>query len=301
MITTGTVAPLTIEGIRKLVGDSFARYPLQFKEMLNMNTAKKGTETDREVVGIGGLFPKSQNGPIVLSDPRVGRARDYVQSVFAGGIQVSWESTMDELYGFIRRHLSTLGAAANETLNIEGASLFNRSDVDDANEITGFDGLALLHDTHTNLDGSDTLTYKDNRLQQDLSDSSLQTALIEFQKVQDASDVRMNVGPAQKLIYHPDNLFLIQEMLKSEGKPFTGDNTTNVLRGIVTPHMLNYATDPDRWLLLAAQHDLNFFMRVAPVVDSYEDKTTKSMVHTVATRFTLGFGDFRGVVGSPGA
>jgi hypothetical protein len=265
-----------------------------------MNTARKGTETDREVVGIGGLSPKTQNGPIVLSDPRVGRSRDYVQAVFAGGIQVSWEANMDELYGFIRRHLNSLGQAANETLNVEGASLFNRSDVDDANEILGFDGLALLHDTHTNLDGSDTLTYKDNRLQQDLSDSSLQTGLIQFQKIQDASDNRMNVGPAQKLVYAPDNMFLIQEMLRSEGKPFSGDRGINVLRGIIQPVMLNYATDQDRWLLLAMNHDLNFFIRVAPVVDSYEDKTTKSMVHTVATRFTLGFGDFRGVVGSPG-
>ena len=300
MITLGTVSPLTIEGIRALVGDTFQRYPLQFKEYLNVNNARKGTETDREVAGIGTLSPKAENASISLSDPRVGRLRNYVAATFAGGIATSWESEMDELYGFIRRHMGTLGQAANETLNIEGAAIFNRADALDSGTITGFDTVALLHATHTNLDGSDTLSYKSNKLALDLSESAMQTALIQFQKVQDASDNRIWVGQPSKLLYHPDNMFLVQEILRSEGKPFTADNTVNVLRGIVTPVMLNYAIDSDRWMILAQNHDLNFLMRTAPVVDSYDDKSTKSMVNTIALRFTLGFGDWRGVVGSIG-
>lgn len=298
-INTGTVSALTVEGIRKLVGDNFKRFPLQFSQYLNINKARKGTETDREVTGIGTLSLKAENAPITLTDPRVGRSKDYVLSVFAGGIRVSWEADMDELYGFIRRHMASLGVAANETLNIEGAGLFNRSDVDDANEFTGFDTLALLHDTHTNLDTTDTLDYKDNRVQLDLSESALQTVLTTFAQIKDASGNRIMVQ-GSKLLYHPDNMFLIQEILRSEGKPFTADNTVNVLRGIVTPTMLNYATDSDRWIILSGNHDLNFFMRVAPVIDSYDDKSTKSMVNTVATRFTLGFGDWRSAIGSPG-
>lgn len=300
MITLGTVSPLTIEGIRALVGDTFQRFPLQFKEYLNVNNARKGTETDREVAGIGTLSPKNENAAIALSDPRVGRLRNYVAATFAGGIATSWESEMDELYGFIRRHMGTLGMAANETLNIEGAAIFNRALAGDAGTITGFDTLALLHATHTNLDSSDSLTYKSNLLSLDLSESAMQTALIQFQKMQDASDNRVWVGQPQKLLYHPDNMFLVQEILRSEGKPFTADNTVNVLRGIVQPVMLNYATDSDRWMILAQNHDLNFLMRTAPVVDSYDDKSTKSMVNTIALRFTLGFGDWRGVVGSGG-
>ncbi len=298
-INTGAVSALTLEGIRQLVGDNFKRFPLQFASYLNVNQARKGTETDREVVGVGSLLPKVENAAITLTDPRVGRSRDYVMSVFAGGIRVSWEADMDELYGFIRRHMASMGVAANETLNIEGAGMFNRCDSADSVPITGFDGKALLAGDHTNLDGSDTLEYKDNQLALDLSESYLQTVLTQFAQVKDASGNRV-VMQGSKLLYHPDNMFLVQEILRSEGKPFTADNTINVLRGIVQPVMLNYSIDSDRTLVVAANHDLNFFMRVAPVIDSYDDKATKSMVNTVATRFTLGFGDWRHVIGSPG-
>ena len=299
-INTGTVSALTVEGIRKLVGDNFKRFPLQFAEYLNVNQARKGTETDREVAGIGSLAAKVENAAITLTDPRVGRARAYTMSVFAGGIRVSWEADMDELYGFIRKHMATLGLAANETLNIEGIALFDRADSADTSPITGFDTLALLHGTHTDTDGG-VLTYADNQLATDISEASLSTAITQFNQVRDASGNRV-VMQGSKLLYHPDNMHLVQEILRSEGKPFTADNTTNVLRGVVTPTMLNYAAtgSSNRWMIVAANHDLNFFMRVAPVVDSYDDKATKSMINTIAVRFTLGFGDWRHVIGSPG-
>lgn len=299
-ITLGTVTALTIEGIRKLVGDNFKRLPLEFRMYLNINQARKGTETDREVVGIGSLSLKAENAAIALSKPQVGRKKDYVQSVFAGGISASWESKMDELYGFIRRHMASLGMAANETLNIEAAAMFNRSDSGDASPLLGFDGLALLHDTHTDLDGNDTLAYKDNRLALDISDSALQTALIQFKKVKDAVGNRIMTGPPSKILFAPDNMFLIEEILTSEKKSQTTDNATNVLRGILTPQLVTYADDQDRWIIQSTMHDMNFFMRVPPVVDSFDDKTTKGTVNTVATRFTVGHGAWQPVVGSPG-
>jgi len=232
-LNTGSVAALTLEGIRKLVGDEFGRYELEFSQFMNINQADKGTMTDREVIGIGSLVAKAQNQAITLTDPRVGRPRDYIAQAFAGGIRVSWEAEMDELYGFIRKHMGTLGQAANETLNIETAGIIDRFDSGDAagTLVTGFDTLAMLHATHTNLNGADNLAYKNNRLQLDISESALQTVITQFQKVQDASDNRVNVGPATNLFHTPDDWLLIREIVESTGKPFTPDNTANVLRG----------------------------------------------------------------------
>jgi len=300
-LSTGSIQPLTLEGIRKLVGDSFRRYPLEFKSYMNVNPATKAREFDREVVGIGSLAIKAENAPIVPTDPRVGREKGYTFTVFAGGIRVSWEADMDDLYGWIRRHMRSLGMAMNETMNIEGAAPFNRADSGDASPLLGFDGLALLHDTHTNLDGTDTLTYKDNRLLLDISESAIQTLLIQFEGVQDASDNRVNVGRANRLLHHRDTMFLLREILQSEGKPFTGDNTKNVIRGIITPELLHFATDSDRWIVQTDMHDMNFFIRHAPVVDSYDDKQTLSSVNTIAARFGVGHGEWRPVIGSPGA
>lgn len=301
-INTGTIQPLTLEGIRKLVGDAFRRYPVEAGSWLNILKADKGTMTDREVATIGSLAFKAENAPIALTDPRVGRKRDYTMSVFAGGIRVSWEADMDDLYGFIRKQFGGLGLAGNETMNIETAALFNLSDSGDSGPYTGFDTLSLLNATHTNLDGTDSLAYKSNRLSLDISESALQTALIQFEKIQDAADNRISFGKPRQLVTTVDNMFLVEEILTSEGKPFTADNTKNVLKGRLTPTFLHYASEAgqDRWLILGDGHDLNVFMRHAPVTDTYDDKSTLSQVATLAFRFGQGFGEWRQVIGSSG-
>lgn len=301
-LNTGSIGPLTLEGIRKLTGDGFRRYDLEFKEFFNVNQASKAVMFDYEVVGIGSLAPKGENNAITLTDPRVGRKKSYTMTVFAGGIRTSWEAEMDDLYGFIRRHMGSLGAAANETLNIEAARFFDKCDSGDSSPFTGFDALALLHDAHTDLDGSafGSTIYSDNRIAAtDLSESALATGLLFFDRVTDASGNHIRMDP-RSLWYHPDQTFLVREILESEGKPYTADNTKNVLRGILTPKSWHFVTDNDRWLIQAAQHDANFFMRSAPAVDSYDDKATLSMVNTMVVRFGLGHGDFRGFVGSAG-
>jgi hypothetical protein len=298
-ITTGTVTPLLTEGIRKIIGDAFRRYPLEFSQYLNVNSSRKNFEFDRETVGLGSLATKAENAPIAMLDPLVGREKRYTHQTFAAGVRVSWEAQDDELYGFINRVMNSLGSAANETMNIEGAGVFNLADSGDTGALTGFDTNSLLNTAHTH-PAAASMTYTSNRLSLDLSESALQTALIQFETVQDAVDNRITFGKPNKLVIAPDNMFLVREILLSEGKPFTADNTTNVLRGIITPIILHFATDVDRWLILAQDHDLNWFMRVPPVMDRYDDKSTKSMVVTIAGRWSRGFGEWRPVVGSPG-
>jgi len=294
-INTTAVAPLLLEGIRKLIGDDFKRRPIEVGQFANMLTSKKNYEFDREVATVGVLAPKAENAPVVLFDPRVGRGKTYQWAVYAGGIRVSWEAESDELYGFIRRALGSLGKAANETINIVGADLFNLMN---SATMPGFDGNALLFDTHTG-PGGGALAYADNLLSFDLSESYLQTALIQFEKVQDASGNLIMMSP-NKILYHPDNMFLLKEILQSEGKPFTADNTTNVLRGVLTPVMLHYVTDTDATLILADGHDLNFWTRSAPVVDNYDDKSTKSMTTDIMLRIGRGHGEWRHAIGSIG-
>lgn len=300
MLNSAAVEKLNQEGLRKLVGDSFKRHPVMSGFYLNMNSSRKRQEFDQEVTGYGSLRIKEENKGVSMLDPKVGRQKIYTHVVFGGGVSASWESRSDELYGFIQRHLNGLGLAANETLNIEMAGLFDRADSGDAAPFTGFDGLSLLNTTHTNLDGSDTLSYKSNRLAVDISDGALQTVLIQYEKVRDAADNRVAMGQGINLVYSPDNMHLVKQLLNSNGIPFQNTDTPNVLQGQFTPRMLTYGNAAKRWLCVKGGHDLNFFMRSAPVTDSYIDKTTKALINDLILRFTIGFGDWRNVIGSPG-
>jgi hypothetical protein len=296
----GNIAPLTLEGIRKLTGDAYKRYELEYTNFTNVNKATKGVMFDREVATIGALTLKPENAPIVVTDPRVGRVRNYPMFVFAGAVRASWEAETDDLYGFIRRNMQALGKAANETENIEVANLIN---LVTSATLPGFDGLSLLHDTHTNLDGSDTLTYKDNLLgTQDISESSLREALAQFETIRDAAGNRVQFGRSYKIIHSTADMFLLQELLRSSAKVAVeySAGVINVLNGAFTPFLSHYQTDTDQWLVQAEEHDMNFFRRVAPVVDSYDDKATLSTVNTIADRFGYGFGDWRPCMGSLG-
>lgn len=299
-LDSGSIAPLTLEGIRKLTGDAYKRYDLEYTNFTNVNKADKAVMFDREVATIGTLTLKAENAPIVVTDPRVGRVRNYPQFVFAGAVRASWEADMDDLYGFIRRNMQALGKAAAETENIEVANLLNLAT---SATLPGFDALALLHDTHTNLDGSDTLAYKDNLLgTQDISESSLREVLAQYETVRDAAGNRISMGHEYKLIHSTADMFLLAELLRSPAKvsgTFSA-GVINVLQGSFTPFLSHYQTDTDQWISLAAEHDMNFFRRVAPVVDSYDDKATLSTVNTIADRFGYGFGDWRPAMGSLG-
>ena len=115
------------------------------------------------------------------------------------------------------------------------------------------------------------------------------------------------MGHDYKLVHSTADMFLLAELLRSPNKvgPQSGAaphtyGVINVLQGAFTPFLSHYQTDTDQWLSIAADHDLNFFRRVAPVVDSYDDKATLSTVNTIADRFGYGFGDWRAVMGSAG-
>lgn len=302
MISTGSLGSgnsLLQEGIRKIVGAGYRQYELEVPRIANMLTSQKNYEFDREVTLLGSLSPKPENSPFIYTDPQVGREKRYVMSGFGGAVRASFEATEDELYGWIKKVFASLGPAARETTNLQGAKLFNLADSGDTGALTGFDGLSLLHTTHTGPVG-EALTYASNRTVADLSESVLQSAIINFEKVQDAQGNRIMMNP-RKLLVAADSMFLVKEILQSQGKPYTADNTINVLRGILGVEVLHYATDPDRWMIQADGHDMNFFMRTAPLMDSFDDKNTRSRVQTLFTRFAFGFGDWRHVYGSPGA
>jgi hypothetical protein len=299
MINTGTVSPLLVEGIRELVGHGYARLPLEGATYLNMLTTRKNYEFDRETANIGTMVAKAENAPVVLSDPRVGREKRYNTSTTAGGVRVSWEADADELYGFINDIFGGLGASANETMNVQMADIANNAAAASPTaEFQGFDGRSLLHTAHTGPD-EEALSYNSNRFAVDLSESALQSALIQFTDVRDAVDNRIAVSP-EKLLFHRDNMFLVREILETEGKPFSSDNTKNVLKGVLTPVMLNYQTDETQWMILGNGHKLNWFMRTPPTMKSYDDNSTLSMVTILVYRHAKGFSDWRQVIGSPG-
>jgi hypothetical protein len=167
------------------------------------------------------------------------------------------------------------------------------------------DGQDLCASAHTLPSGG---TFR-NKLASDadLSQSSLSTALSDFEQVfVGDTGIIMNIKP-RILLVHPDSKRYALELTGSDLKPDTAENNLNSIKGdglmvISSPHL----TDADAWFLLSApeDHDLEIVVRqgistkaASPDVGFHSD----SIFYKASYREVIGAGEAYGVFGTPGA
>ena len=113
---------------------------------------------------------------------------------------------------------------------------------------------------------------------------------------------RMRITPSLVLA-HPNNMFLLQEIFGTvSGKPYTADNTKNVLANYVDIFICHYLDDTDAWWLLApkSMHDLKMYFREKLKFLNGDDFDTGDAKFRSYFYQSQGFSDWRGVDGSSG-
>jgi len=101
---------------------------------------------------------------------------------------------------------------------------------------------------------------------------------------------------------------LAKRLLQSAGMPGTGftaqPNDINPLADEgITLMVSNWLTDPDAWFLLApaSESPLIFWWRKQPDTKTWDDDNADGTYHKIKQRHSVGFDDWRGAYGSPGA
>ncbi len=178
---------------------------------------------------------------------------------FGLGISISEEAAEDGKFDEIADMVRKLAKSARESQEIQAMNIFNNG----FSSETTSDGVALFSASHT-LPGGGTLRNKLSS-DADLSDTSLETMLIDFetQFVGD-SGIIYSIRP-RNLVVHPSNKRLAMELIGSELRARTETNSTtgvtNVnnynslkedgLRVVSSPHL----TDADAWFITAEPVD----------------------------------------------
>lgn len=140
-----------------------------------------------------------------------------------------------------------LGYSADETLALLVWDMLNNGT--STSNHTGADGLALFTGSHTYIDGSTWSNLLSPAA--DLSATSLQTAIDNFEQLKDESG-RYQVLKAKSIIVNPANAWKSKELLNSAYDPETANNAINSIKErnlqlIVSP----YYTDTDGFTLMA--------------------------------------------------
>jgi hypothetical protein len=140
----------------------------------------------------------------------------------------------------------------------------------------------------------------------DLSGAALEQAAIDIAGFVDNRDNKINVMP-RKLIVHRNDMFEAQRILKSALEYDTSLNAINVIKSMnVFPDGVSvnhYLTDADAFFIITDCPDgmVYFQRRALELAPAENDYDTENARFKATERYVFGWGDPRGIFGSPGA
>lgn len=286
---------LLAPGFRQIFMDHFNRRPEEFSQMFNVLSSVRQYEDDSGISGFGTVPEKPEGEDITFDDPIQGYDVRYTHTTYGLGFRVTREMWEDDLYGKMNKMPSSLGTSMRISMEQDGALVFDRGF---DNTYTGGDGLELFSTAHP-LTGGGT---EQNELTTaaDLSETSLEQALIDIAATTDDRGLLLNLRP-MKLIVSPSDQFNAARILMSTLQSGSQNNDINAVKGVVDMMVNHYVADTDAWFVLCEGHQLNWFFRRRPDFGQHNDFTTEDALFKATARWSRGWSDWRGLYGTPGA
>ena len=294
-------------GLRKLFYETFDEVPEQYSKIFKVHNSKKAREVD---YGLGAMPLWSEFGTAINANltgtavttgemPSVnyvtipaGLERVYVHKEFAQGFQVERKMVDDEQYGVINKMPKDLARAGRYKVEMDAASVLNKGFTDN-----GYDEKPLFAKDHPLLKSGETCS---NLIEGELNVENLKKAIIAMRNFKDEAGKKV-VYKADTLIVPPALEFKAIELLNSINQADSELNNVNSLKGKLKIVVLDFLESDKAWFVMdSARHELNFFWRVRPEFKQAEDFDTLVAKYRGYMRYSYGYSDYRGIVGSKG-
>lgn len=294
-INRGTFNKVVVPGLYAVYADEYEQLPVTYTDVLKVDTTGRAYEDILVTTGLGTTPVKPESVDLALDRPvQLGTVRMTVIS-YGLGYEISQELIDDDLYNVVGRPASQmLAQSGRDTEERQAWALLNGA----FTTTKSYDGLSIINTAHVLANGS---TYANAPASsQALSFTSLQASLERQMLMTNERGIRIRQVP-NKLVVPVQLSWIANEILNSQSKPFTSDNTTNVLAGSkvgLQPVSSPYLTSTTAWFTLSPNHRLMFFWRKRPSMDDEFDK--KAQVHAFYNFFRFGTAafDWRGIDGS---
>ncbi len=279
-------------GLRKLFDDTLGEAQVFYKEIVNDLTTKDLEERDQQIAGLTlpTTIVEGQNIPI--QSPVLGNAKTYTQGQSATGFRMTWKMDYFNKYSLWKRWAKSLAKVMKEGKDIDIHLLFNTP----LATYTGFDGLHLAEAVHTGLLAGSTTDQFSNYLNAALSYSSLESARYYFKTMKDSLGCLMSANPTH-LVFEPTLYTTVQELLKSDLKPFEDSNTINAFKGYgIKTYEDPRLTSTTMWFMIDKSdgYDINVFTSKEPdLVTQDAPDTTRDRIATSMQMYAFGYGDSR--------
>lgn len=286
----------TLRDIDRVIFHEWMERSVIGRSIFNVRSSSQYQEDTLTIGGVGIMSQKLEGQPIDYVTNNEGFRNTYTHLDYGSGMRVTRNMLRDDLYASMEKLAVELARSARATEETILANHFNNG-FDSG--YTGADGVELFSTAHVREDGS---TYA-NELSSaaDLSQTSLEQALIDFSDFRDGGGKRVAIEP--KCLLVPKELrFEADRLLRSTLQSEDNTNAINAVNGLLDSQVWNYLTDTDGWFILAdkADHELLLYDREEFWTDYEYDFDTKDYKITGLFAQSSGWSDPRGIFGSPG-
>ncbi len=289
------------EGLNAHFGLEYREHPTEYTGVFDTFTSSKAFEEDVLMSGFGPAPIKGEGEAFSEDEARQGWTARYNHVTVGMKFAITQEAVEDNLYHQLgARYARALARSMRETKEVIAANILNRAF---SGSYLGGDGKALLATDHPLLYGG---TFANKlAVAADISESSLEDAAIMIRTMVNDRGLPF-AAKAKRLIIPPQLMFEAARLVRSTHRTGTGDNDINAIRslGILgeDPHVVTRLTDGDAWYIKTDVMDgLKHFQRVALQRGTESDFNTGNKMYMSRERFSFGWSDPRGLVGSEGA
>lgn len=288
-------------GMFKVYADEYEALPASYPDLFNVDDTEKSYETIVVTTGLGTTPVKPETQAVAMDIPMQIGTVVMTITTYGLGYQISKELMDDDLYNVVGQPASRfLAQSGRDTEERQAWGMLNGA----FTTTKAYDGVSIVNTAHP-LKGGGTYANQPST-SPGLSFTALQSSLERNMLMVNERGLRIRQTP--NLLVVPVQLgWMANEILQSSNKPFTDDNTTNVLsagRIGLTPLISPYLTSTTAWWTVVtsgkSRHKLMFFWREKPNFDKDYDKTARVATFMNFFRFGTAAFDWRGVDGSTG-
>lgn len=267
-----------------------------------MDVSGKAYEELVELTGFGLAPVKHQGRAVSYDSESQATISRWTHVVYGLGYIVTREEQDDGQYMIVsKRRSRALAFSMRQTKENVAANPYNRAF--DSN-YAGGDGAALISTAHPTRSGNQSNHLP---IAADISEAAIEDLIIQIMGATNSRGLKINLMP-QSLHVHRSDWFEANRIYKSVLQNDTANNAQNVLRslnafpkGIKVNH---YFSDPDAFFVRTntpSSTGMVGLIRRAAEFTRDNDFDTENAKAKSTERYVFGWGDFRGVFGSPGA
>lgn len=292
----GLFSRLLAPGLRKVFFDNYNLWPEEYSTIFNVESSTRAYEEELMIAGLGLFEEKGEGKSLVWDSGKEGPTQRYNHVSFSLGFRITREMHDDDLYSVMQKLAKELGQSARLTVEYKAAELLD--DIFIGDKYRSADGKPICATDHQLIIGGEYANR--SAVPSDLGIGSLRAASERLERTPNERGLPENRGRGKNVVITPTYQWIAKEIIGTELKPYTSDNTTNAFNEMGLNYTVNhYILNDDLWLLTAdkAQHDLKFFWRTKPEFNNDDDFDTGDAKFKGFMRFSLGATDWRGVDG----